>query len=300
LKRYRFAGVGIALESDPEVPGFGVPRGWLAESPGEGPPDIHLRLETRPLEIEIPDGPARLKRGGLEARGDSRRMIWSHPDLGAIIDAHPQGGEVQVGLPQWAWERVTSVVDQLLIPALLPPLAARGVRAIHAASVLVGGSAALIGGSSGSGKTTAALLLLAGGASLIADDLSFLYRDGDRVVVCSLGDGPRAHEDVWLRFPQFHPRQALPGEKRQLPPDAFPWSASGTVRRVFLLGEKPEAGLRTQALLNLLSLSYHVGDEENVLRSLLALLEHVPVRWVSGPEEAATLALRDTVDGPMR
>lgn len=56
---------------------------------------------------------------------------------------------------------------------------------VHATAVAVGAHAVLLRGPSGSGKSDLALRLIDAGASLLADDQTRLWREGDAVLVCA-------------------------------------------------------------------------------------------------------------------
>ena len=53
---------------------------------------------------------------------------------------------------------------------------------LHASTVVIEGRAAAITGPAGSGKTGLALSLMALGAGLLADDITWLRRDGDEII----------------------------------------------------------------------------------------------------------------------
>jgi hypothetical protein len=290
----RFAGLRIEVRRDDGVPPFSLPAALEEERETSGQPaDIVLMLQTGTLDQPGLEGPAVLKRGALEAYGDRERLVWQHPELGPVVDVRPRGGEVLAKLPGWAWGRLEDAFDQLLLPALLAPLAARGLRALHASAVEAGGRGVLFAGPSGSGKSSAALLLVASGAKLVADDLLFTWREGEQRMVGGLGEGLRAHEHVWARAPQFRPGEADATGKRRLPVHEVPWARSSPLELLVLLGREPGAPPpgEGELLAGLMELCFHLpGEERETLATLGALLREVPARAAASPEEAASLA----------
>lgn len=291
--QFVFAGVRIGIRRNHETPDIAVPDGFRAVE-GDEQADIQVELSVGNASLPVPEGDPRLKRGRLQAYGDPEHMLWWHPDLGTIIELHPRAGKAHIALPASAWLQTESIFDQLLLPALLPPLAARGVRALHASAVDLNGNSVLIAGHSGSGKTTTALMLLSQHARLVSDDLIFLFRDGGSFRVAGLGDGLRARDDVWSRFNHLKPGRVDPAGKRHLANGTVPWVRTSCPRAILLLGFDALHGKLNdvQALPALLSLAYHAGDETQALGSLRTLCETVHLQGVAGSEEAATLAMQ--------
>lgn len=295
MKLFRFADIVVRIDREEGIPEVALPKAMmLLEETGPGEPHVQVRMGVGALDLEVPEGQARLVRGGMEAFGDQERLVWVHKELGPLIEVFPRGGKVEIVLPSWAWAKTTDLFDQLLLPALLPVFAARGLRAFHASAVNVNGTGVLFAGPSGSGKTTSALLLVSQGAELIADDLLFLYREGGKPVMCGLGDGVRAHESVWERFPHLRPGEAEPSGKRRLSMDDVPWVRSARARVGILLGSEIDQQPLTaaQAIPKLLSLCYHAGDEEIAVKSLADMVQQMMLYPAEGAERAATIALQ--------
>ena len=291
--QFVFAGVRIGIHRNHETPELALPDGFRAVE-GEEKPDILIELSVGNASLPVPSGEPRLKRGRLQAYGDSEHMLWWHPDIGTIIELHPRSGKANIALPASAWRQTESIFEQLLLPALLPPLAARGVRAIHASAVDIGGNAVLIAGHSGSGKTTTALMLLSQHARLVSDDLLFLYRDEGSFRVAGLGDGLRARDDVWSHFNHLKPGGVDAAGKRHLANSMVPWVRHSRPRAILLLGFDALRGKLTdiQALPALLSLAYHAGDETQALGTLRSVCESLHLHGASGSDEAATRAMQ--------
>ena len=294
MKRFRYAGILVQVETDEGLPDFALPYAMTLDSGSDDAPHIVIRLSVGTLQAEVPDGPVRLIRGGMEARGDQERMLWTHREMGPMIEVFPRQGIINATLPSWAWTRVNDVFDQLLLPGLLPAFAARGLRAFHASAVELNGVGVFVAGPSGSGKTTAALLLISHGANLIADDLMFLYREEGRAVISGIGDGLRAHSDVWERFGHLRPSKVESSGKLRLEHGNVPWVRSATPRVGVLLDPEREPGRiqAAQALPRLLSLCYHAGDEEATLRMLAELSRDVLLFSAENAERAATIAVQ--------
>lgn len=294
MKRYRFVGMTVGVHSEDPFPFFGLPRGFMPEKNGDGGADLLVKLRVGNMDEAEVEGPLSIRRGVLTAKGSLDHLVWSHDELGPVIDVYPRKGQVTVSLPSWAWARVTNLFHQLLLPGMIPALAARGVRAVHASVVEAQGNAVVIAGPSGSGKTTAALLLAAEGmGKLVADDLAFLHWSERGPRVHGLLDGVRAYPDTWARFPHMRPK-TIRGEKLWLSPDELPWTPSARPRAMILLGGDEEEGPREmdprEALPRLLAYAYHAGDESGAMKSLARLAEMVPVVSASGAEAAATVA----------
>lgn len=295
MKRYRFAGIGIELETDSALSNVLLPAGFEQDTdPGE--PDIRVTLEVKASLESMPEGPPRLRRGRMAAFGDREHLAWWHPDLGRMIDVFPRAGKASVTLSAGAWRQTASIFDQLLMPALLPCFAARGVRAVHASAVDRQGRGLLVAGPSGSGKTTAALLQLAEGATLVADDLLFLVKHGGAVRAYGLGDGLRAREDVWSRFPQFRPGAADAAGKRRLGADGLPWVRATRPVACVLTGFPGLDGLLSvrQALPALLAVTFFAGDEQAAVDQLASFAQ--TVRLFGAPDAQAAAAMLEIAD----
>ena len=294
MKRFRYAGILVQVETDEGLPDFALPYAMTLDQGSDDAPHVVFKLSVGTLKADEPEGPVRLLRGGMEARGDQERMLWTHREMGPMIEVFPRAGTVSVTLPSWAWTRVSDVFDQLLLPGLLPTFAARGLRAFHASAVEINGVGVFVAGPSGSGKTTAALLLISHGANLIADDLMFLYREEGRAVISGIGDGLRARNDVWERFSHLRPTLEESSGKLRLEHGNVPWVRSAVPRVGVLLDPDRENGRLqvAQALPRLLSLCYHAGDEEAALRMLAELSKDVMLFGAENSESAATIAIQ--------
>lgn len=294
MKRFRYAGVLVEIQADERLPDIALPGAMILSPEAEDAPDITMCLSVGALEAEDIAGPVRLLRGGMEARGDQDRFLWTHREMGPVIEVFPRSGSIEIALPSWAWTRVSNLFDQLLLPGLLPAFAARGLRAFHASAVEVNGVGVFIAGASGSGKTTAALLLISHGAKLIADDLMFLYREEGGALISGLGDGVRARDDVWERFGHLRPSSEEASGKRRLEHGNVPWVRSAKPRVGILLDPDGAPGKiqAAQALPKLLSLCYHAGDEEAALKMLAELSNDVLLFSAENAEGAATIAVQ--------
>lgn len=295
MKLFRFADIVVRVDQEEGLQELALPKAMVhLDEVGPGEPHIHVNMSVGSLEVEVPDSRARMVRGGMEAFGDQEHLLWVHHELGPLIDVYPRAGKVEIQLPSWAWAKTTDMFDQLMLPALLPVFAARGLRAFHASAVSINGTGVLFAGPSGSGKTTSALLLISHGAKLIADDLLFLYRENGMPVMCGLGDGIRAHEDVWERFPHLRPGPAEPSGKRRLNLDEVPWQRSVKAKAAVLLGglDEQQQMPAAKAIPRLLSLCYHAGDEEVAVRTLAEMTQHMMIYSAEGAEGAATIALQ--------
>ncbi|MBD3164963.1 hypothetical protein GF324_00015, partial [bacterium] len=209
-----------------------------------------------------------MRRGSLHAEGNRDRIVWSHSELGTVIDSRPREGSVLVALSGKDWEKTDSVFDHLILPGILPPLAARGIRAIHASSVqLQNGQGVMIAGPSGCGKTTAALMLVANGAKLVADDLTFIRRDEESFSIHGMGEGPRAVQQVWNNFSHWQPGKPDLVGKRRLHPNAIAWVPESRLYRVLLPSEHRSMTESVHAwmLTELIGYSYHAGDQDAAL-----------------------------------
>lgn len=117
-----------------------------------------------------------------------------------------------------AWRRL--LLDTALVTASLT----RGLDALHAGAVVIGGQVVAIGGPSGAGKTTLLLELLRGGARFLTDDVLALVPDGEQVwgqpgpPVANLPAGEEAEpiaermhrigDEWWSRIRDPHPAPA--------------------------------------------------------------------------------------------
>lgn len=281
------------------VPEINFPRGFLPGEEEENPPDITLEFRVGEMKREIPTGAAKLTRGRMAAYGTEEQLTWVHLDIGPFIHILPVQGKVEVSLPQWAWHKVTDMLDQVLLPCLLPPFAARGLRAIHASSVEVNGAGVLITGESGSGKTTSALKVVENGGRLIADDMTFFSRhDGDTFVIHGMGEAPRARKEVWEQFKQWSPVPRKRSSKLILKSDDLPWSKEAPLKRMIILVERDSGeNYKVKLLTTLLSLTYlgHFGP--TAVKSLMTMTNTVDVFFVNRPDLAASLALGHRVNG---
>ena len=292
MTQFDFAGVRIGLLRNQDIPDIAFPTGFRPIEATESP-DIRIELSVGNASLPEPEGEARLKRGRMLAFGDEHHLFWWHPDLGTIIDIFPREGRIHIALPASAWLQTLDIFNHLFLPGLLPPLAARGVRALHASAIDMHGKSVIVAGHSGSGKTTSALMMLSQGARLVSDDLLFLYRDESGYCCSGLGDGLRARDDVWSRFKHLNPGKTDVSGKRHLGNDSILWVRRSHPIAVLLIGfDNLDGKLRDfQSLPALLSLTYHAGDEKQALTGLQSFIESMDIQGVAGSEKAAMLAL---------
>ncbi|MBZ0264575.1 hypothetical protein K8I28_07890 [bacterium] len=288
----KFGDIRVGFTIETGVPNINFPAGFPIASENQTDPDIHFNVGVGVLKVVPPDTETSLQRGNTRAYGDKTRLVWTHPQMGTFIEVHPRAGTGSIFLPQWAWNRATDIMDQIILPALLPPFAARGMRGIHASAVEMNGMGIMFAGETGSGKTSCALQLVAEGGKLIADDMVFLSRDGDSHIIYGMGDGPRAFQDVWTRFPQWQANQLEPSGKRRLSPDHVPWSQSATLKRIILLDDSIDMTDNRQAklIMKLLSLTYFDNIAASTLQMLSELLQRVPVQMEADIDTAASIA----------
>jgi len=265
----------------------------ILDSEGEGKADIEVYLGVGRLGEIALKGPVRLSRGRMNAYGDESRLIWTHPDLGPFIEVLPREGRVRAILPDWAWLRVQDVLEQILLPGLLPPFAARGFRAIHASAVDFNGEGVILAGDSGSGKTTAALMLVQEGGKLVADDLTFYSREDDIYSIYGMGVAPRGEEQMWKNFPQWIPEKTLSSKKLSLPDNVLPWVKRSRLKMLILLGESLEGAPANSVrlLTQLLSLIYLDKFGPTAVKSLVTLTRKVQLHASKNAESAVRFVL---------
>jgi hypothetical protein len=150
--------------------------------------DFDLRL--LPTVSEPGDADVMIRRGEVSAHGiESPRLtraltqvaddcVWFDvPDIARFWIE--EGREVLVHPYREADER--SILLHLLGSALGAVLHQRGLLALHANAVLVGGGVVLFAGASGAGKSTAAAAMLERGFEVLADDVSAINAAGEFV-----------------------------------------------------------------------------------------------------------------------
>lgn len=115
-----------------------------------------------------------------------------------------------------------------------PPADAAGQTTLHATCVAIDGHAIVVTGDAGAGKSSLALQLIDGGAILVADDVTTLYRDDDRLIakapahyaglIEARGNGlltlPHTDEAPVALFVALKPAAATPNLEERLPEPA--------------------------------------------------------------------------------
>ncbi len=291
--RRKFAGISLGFEAEDGIPNVGFPHGIFMEFDNTVDPDIHVILRTGAMEAKKAEGPIYLKRGVFTATGSKDYMVWTHPDIGAFMEVWPRKGLLIASLNEKYWNRLSSIFEQIILPGLLAPFAARGLHAMHASSVDIHGHGIMISGPSGCGKTTAALLLVANGGRLIADDLTFMCREGDFYWIHGMGESPRASDYVWQRFPHWRPGRTDLTGKRSLNPDTLSWTRCTTLNHLYMFGNNAIRSTSnvSRIITDLLSLTYHAGVQGAAMKRLSRMIETVPVSYFETPEDAANLAI---------
>jgi hypothetical protein len=300
---------GLNVASSAPLPG-------LAPTAGAGPPVVHVTLGDLP-----PDLAARLAHPGppwhvsphYDSTGSPTLVVRRLPGAADFHLLYGDGAEFVVedaGRRVWCrWDEDLTpedVATYLLGPVMGFVLRLRGVTALHASTVEVGGGAVLLVGPSGAGKSTTAAALASRGVRVLGDDIAALVPgdDGFRV------QPAYPHVRLWPDS-----AEAVFGA-RTLPPLTPTWdkryldlSAEGVyqpqplpVRAVYLLASRaplPErpavAAIRPQAALVSLVRDAYMASLPDLparardLKTLGALVSSVPVRTLLPHDDPARL-----------
>jgi len=290
LKKFSFSGLSFSLSVNDQLSPVGLPMAIIEQEDTDLASDIHINVDIGTLEEDVPGGPAKLKRGRMEAYGSNETLVWVHPEIGPVSVTDSNKGKIDIVLPAWAWQKTENIFDQLVLPAILPAFAMRGLRGVHASSIEVHKKGILIAGPSGSGKTTTALYAISNGAHLISDDMTFMFMEDSKRMIGGLGDGIKAHDYTWDRFRYLQPGSVDLAGKRLLRQDRVPWVKKSPLKYGLIFTNKfgnQERIKDKNAIPLLLELCYHISENEIILRLLTSILKEVPFYAVKGPESAA-------------
>jgi hypothetical protein len=168
--RYRL--YGLAAEVDRPIPG-------LEPEPFTAPAELRIWMGRAPAEV-FPPGAAEepwYVSPRLTAADEPTVVVHRRAD-GAFRLRYADGCEYHVDAAgthvACAWPAHYTVEDAatyLLGPVLGLVLRLRGIPALHASAVAIGGTALAIVGSAGAGKSTTAAALAARGHAVVADDV---------------------------------------------------------------------------------------------------------------------------------
>lgn len=215
---HRYQVYGLTLEAD-----FPLPELSAADS---GPTVLRVRRAAVPVSGDVVRSSEswleRLPEGGtLNVFEGVGRYLVRESEI--VIDPLPDADE--------------DLVRHLLLgPVLAQVLWQRGIFALHASVVGVGGRYVAFVGPSGEGKSTIAAALHGRGHELVCDDVAALALD-DQVRVRPGFPRIRLHPDVLAQLgeaPEAHARVHGELDKRLLPAAAFA-TGSVTLSRVYVL-----------------------------------------------------------------
>ncbi len=296
MKRVRIGNVVLDILRGAGVPAFTLRLGELDET--HTPPDVRLVLECGRLRASTNDMLlAGVHHAVFTVLKDRRRTVWSHPQLGPVIEIRHGEGVIRVVMEEEEWAKSDSPVRQVIAPALVSALAPLGLRAIHAAAVQVNNQGLLLAGPSGVGKTSAVLAALAQGGVFLADDLVFLDVRQERtdVLAWGLGEPPRAQAEVWKRFPDYSLVHEGMDGKATMNLEVVDWTPSMTVDKLVLLRTGgAETPIRNQGvrLTNLLELTYTSDNKSLALKELSQVLQRVECSEILREKFPELLAFR--------
>ncbi|MCP3912709.1 MAG: hypothetical protein GY713_17345 [Actinomycetia bacterium] len=127
------------------------------------------------------------------------RRIWSASDdewlqtVEGVARYHVSGGTT-ITIEQWGSDRdVRAYLFGSTIGVLLHQ---RRLLTLHASSFLVDGKAVLVAGQSGAGKSTTLAAVIERGFTMVTDDKTVVFPDGDRLVTIPGHPTVRLHEDA--------------------------------------------------------------------------------------------------------
>ena len=243
----RYLLYGLRVETDRPLPG-------LAPEPWPGAPDLRIWLGSVPADVfgASPELPWHLPDRAAAPGADPALRGWRTADGAAYRFRYADGVEVRVDA---AGSRVTctwpaeltleDAATYLLGPAFGFVLRLRGVTALHASAVALGGAAVAVCGPAGAGKSTTAAAFAARGRPVLSDDVVPLLDAPGGV----LARPAYPHLRLWPDAVR-----ALRGEDADLPPLTPTWdkrfldlSTEGAFHReplplaaVYLLGGREE------------------------------------------------------------
>ncbi|HEX2201924.1 MAG TPA: hypothetical protein VHG91_01435 [Longimicrobium sp.] len=213
----RYLLYGLRAETDRPLPG-------LAPEPWEGAPDLRIWLGSVPAGVFGPSSPERpwLLADRAPAPGEDPTLrAWRAADGTAYRLAYADGVEVRVdaagGRVACTWPPSLTLEDAatyLLGPACGFVLRLRGVTALHASAVALGGAAIALCGPAGAGKSTTAAAFAARGRPVLSDDVVPLLDSGEGI----LARPAYPHLRLWPDAVR-----ALRGEGADLPPLTPTW-----------------------------------------------------------------------------
>lgn len=186
----------------------------------------------------VPAGTLELAFHPLEDAPPSATPCTGRYGLGRAASVGPETAGT-TGSERWAFyvhlprgpERPDRLPTTCILPCLYLALAARGIHAIHASAVLLGGQALAAVGPSGRGKSTVAAALVAEGAAPFADD---------RILLLARPDGWWAIESPECPNP-FARRVGYPAETGPMP-RRLPRGTATQARVAALVFPRVEAG----------------------------------------------------------
>lgn len=204
------SGVPVLLCAEDRRRARALERLLSGSPPSRSSPEvsIHYRADGPKLPDRAPDvndSQIRLWFDGMELVAQSR--------LG--LTASVSGGEVWVG---GATLDIVAGLDNMFLCLLTHALFPRGLYALHAGAIALGGRAVLVLGASGMGKSTVAFTALESGWSVLSDDIVVLRPgDQDELEVAGLAQ-PMAVPGELLESLEASERETLLG--KPLPGDA--------------------------------------------------------------------------------
>ena len=168
---------GLRLRAATSLPG-------LLEIPTAGAADVEFVLGVPPWH----DAPrVRQFASAANDAGEPTVVVWSLPSANAIVLAYAEGMRFHLttdGSRIWAdWQSPLTLADTMTFlvgPALGYALRRRGLLALHASSVRIGGVAAAFVGPGGAGKSTLATACAQAGFPLVTDDILVLRETGEQ------------------------------------------------------------------------------------------------------------------------
>jgi hypothetical protein len=300
---HSYRAYGLSIESQIVIPGMAVEVG------GIGAPDLMVEHGAEPAWV-------------VAAMGMSSRCFHKHVaepaahDPGVVVTAFGQMEFFELRYSDGArfvvngaasriwceWSSPLTVEDfstYFLGPVMGFILRRRGLTALHASSVCVGGHAIAMSGEGAAGKSTTAGALALRGVPVLCEDISALYEKNGRVWVesgyprvCLWPDAVQKLLGAPDALPRLTPTWekcylALDGMRAKFEPEHRPLGA------IYLFGERSDADgaprieemSPREALLGLVQNTYmnwildraHRAEEFDVLTRMMA---YVPVRRV--------------------
>jgi len=146
---------GLTVRSDIEL------TGWPAAAPASGP-----RVRIRRVAVSAPEPPPEAYKAA--GRVEAGRVTFA---IRGVARYDIEGGD-EVRVDPEPGARAEDVLLYLTGSVMGAVLHQRGIFALHAAAVEIGGVAAAIAGPSGTGKSTLATRLVRRGGRLVTDDIA--------------------------------------------------------------------------------------------------------------------------------